>query len=84
MKKIVVLYGTENTFPWALVDRIDSMDPEGVCAERRETGAFRVDRGSLRFRPFLRCMRSSPCWPRATLTPTSCPAACATCSRGST
>lgn len=46
MKKIAVLYGMENTFPGALVDRINAMKIEGVQAEHLRTGAFRMDRGA--------------------------------------
>ena len=33
MKKIGVLFGMENTFPGALVDRINAMDIDGIRAE---------------------------------------------------
>ena len=33
MKKIGVLFGMENTFPGALVERINSMEIEGIRAE---------------------------------------------------
>jgi glutathione synthase/RimK-type ligase-like ATP-grasp enzyme len=46
MKKIAVLYGMENTFPSALVDRINAMNVSDVQAEHLLTGAFREDRGS--------------------------------------
>lgn len=46
MKKIAVLYGMENTFPDALVDRINAMKVDGVQAEHLRTGAFRIDRGA--------------------------------------
>ncbi len=39
MKKIGVLYGMEETFPPALVDRINSMGIEDVTAEHLKTGA---------------------------------------------
>ncbi len=38
VKKIGVLFGQENTFPGALVERINSMDVEGVRAEFVQTG----------------------------------------------
>jgi hypothetical protein len=41
--KIGVLYGMENTFPPALVDRINARGVEGVTAESLLTGAFRID-----------------------------------------
>jgi glutathione synthase/RimK-type ligase-like ATP-grasp enzyme len=44
MKKIGVLFGMENTFPGALVERINAMKPEGICAEFLHTGAVRLDR----------------------------------------
>lgn len=46
MKKIAVLYGMENTFPAALIDRINAMKVDGVQAEHLRTGAFRLDRGA--------------------------------------
>jgi hypothetical protein len=42
MKKIGVLYGMEETFPPALVDRINSMGVAGVTAEHLKTGAVRM------------------------------------------
>ncbi len=39
MKKIGVLFGVENTFPGALVDRINSMGVDGICAEPVKLGA---------------------------------------------
>ncbi len=33
MKKIGILYGMENTFPFALIDRINALDIQGVQAE---------------------------------------------------
>ncbi|MGC4056335.1 MAG: hypothetical protein QM757_46645 [Paludibaculum sp.] len=44
MKKIGLLYGMENTFPMALVDRINARQVDGVVAESLMTGAFRMDR----------------------------------------
>ncbi|MBI4889631.1 MAG: hypothetical protein HY821_03330, partial [Acidobacteria bacterium] len=43
MKKIGLLYGMENTFPTALVERINSRKVDGVAAESLVTGAFRMD-----------------------------------------
>jgi len=43
MKKIGLLYGMENTFPAALVERINSRNVPGVAAESLITGAFRMD-----------------------------------------
>ncbi|MGE0039950.1 MAG: RimK family alpha-L-glutamate ligase [Vicinamibacterales bacterium] len=42
MKKIGVLFGMENTFPGALVDRINQTAPTGVSAEFVEVGAVRM------------------------------------------
>ena len=42
MKKIGVLFGMENTFPEALVDRINSMGVQGVTAEPLRLGAVTV------------------------------------------
>ena len=39
MKKIGVLFGVENTFPGALVDRINSMAVPGISAEPVQVGA---------------------------------------------
>ncbi|MBI5084735.1 MAG: hypothetical protein HZB13_09075 [Acidobacteria bacterium] len=44
MKRIGVLYGMENTFPMALVDRINARGHADVVAESLITGAFRMDR----------------------------------------
>ena len=33
MKKIGILFGQEDTFPWALIDRVNSRQTEGVTAE---------------------------------------------------
>jgi glutathione synthase/RimK-type ligase-like ATP-grasp enzyme len=46
MKKIGLLYGMENSFPAAVVDRINSRQVDGVVAESLITGAFRMDRPS--------------------------------------
>src|ERR1700712_3295903 len=42
MKKIGVLFGMENTFPGALVERINSMDIDGVSAEFVEVGGVEM------------------------------------------
>ena len=46
MKKIGIVFGMENTFPGALVDRINAMGIEGISAEFVEVGAVRLDRPS--------------------------------------
>lgn len=46
MKKIGLLYGTENTFPMALLERINSRNVPGVLAESLVIGAFRMDQPS--------------------------------------
>lgn len=33
MKKIGILFGMEDTFPWAFIDKVNSMNVEGVMAE---------------------------------------------------
>ena len=38
MKKVGVLFGMENTFPGALVERINAMESEGVVAEFVQVG----------------------------------------------
>ncbi len=43
MKKIGVLFGMENSFPGALVERINALHVEGITAEFVETGAVRLD-----------------------------------------
>ncbi len=43
MKRIGVVYGMENTFPPALVDKINSMNVPGVVAEHVKVGAVRMD-----------------------------------------
>ena len=43
MKKIGVLFGMENTFPPALVEKINSMKVEGVEAEIVKVGGVRMD-----------------------------------------
>jgi len=42
MPKIGVLFGMENTFPGALVERINAMEVPGVTAEFVQTGAARM------------------------------------------
>jgi hypothetical protein len=42
MPKIGILFGMENTFPGALVDRINAMEVPGVTAEFVQTGAARM------------------------------------------
>src|SRR5271168_191205 len=44
MKKIGVLFGMENSFPGALVERINSLHVDGISAEFVETGAVRLDK----------------------------------------
>jgi len=44
MKTIGVLFGMENSFPGALVERINSLHVEGVSAEFVETGAVHLDK----------------------------------------
>src|SRR5579862_5837448 len=43
MKKIGILFGMENTFPPALVEKINSMKVEGVEAEFVKIGGIRMD-----------------------------------------
>ncbi len=45
MKKIGVLYGMEKTFPPALVDRINALNPAGILAEPLKTG--HIEMGAL-------------------------------------
>ena len=42
MRKIGIIYGMENTFPGALVDRINSMRVDGVTAEHVRIGGIRM------------------------------------------
>jgi glutathione synthase/RimK-type ligase-like ATP-grasp enzyme len=42
MKKIGIIYGMENTFPAALVDRINSMHVDGVTAEHVQIGGIKM------------------------------------------
>ncbi len=44
MKKIGVLFGMENSFPGALVERINSLEVPGISAEFVETGAVHLDK----------------------------------------
>lgn len=44
MKKIGVLFGMENTFPGALVERINSINLDGLSAEFVEAGAVQLDK----------------------------------------
>jgi glutathione synthase/RimK-type ligase-like ATP-grasp enzyme len=46
MKKIGVLFGMENSFPGALVERINSLNVSGITAEFVETGAVHLDKPS--------------------------------------
>lgn len=43
MLKIAVVYGMENTFPGALVDRINALGAPGVVAEHLRIGALRMN-----------------------------------------
>ena len=42
-KKIGVLFGMENTFPGALVEKINSMDVDGITAEFVEVGGVKMN-----------------------------------------
>lgn len=44
MKKIGVLFGMENTFPGALVERINGKNLDGISAEFVSIGAIRLDK----------------------------------------
>ena len=44
MKKIGVLFGQENTFPPALVERINAMDVDGITAEFVEVGGVEMNK----------------------------------------
>jgi hypothetical protein len=46
VKKIGVVFGMENTFPGALVVKINAMNLDGIAAEFVEVGAVRLDRPS--------------------------------------
>ncbi|MGD0165219.1 MAG: hypothetical protein ABSB39_22460, partial [Candidatus Sulfotelmatobacter sp.] len=43
MKKIGILFGMENTFPPALVEKINSLGVQGVAAEFVKIGGIRMD-----------------------------------------
>ena len=43
MHKIGIIYGMENTFPNAFVDRVNAMAVEGVTAEHIKIGGIRMD-----------------------------------------
>ena len=72
MKKIGIMFGMENTFPPALVERINNMKVEGVTAEFVKLGGVKmaepsgyrviIDRISQDI-PFL----SAPTWKNAAL-----------------
>ncbi len=49
MQIVAVLYGMENTFPAALVDRINAMNVDGVRAEHLQAGAVAIQ-DSCRYR----------------------------------
>jgi glutathione synthase/RimK-type ligase-like ATP-grasp enzyme len=44
VKKIGVLFGMENTFPGALVERINSLNLDGITAEFVQVGGVRLDK----------------------------------------
>jgi glutathione synthase/RimK-type ligase-like ATP-grasp enzyme len=44
MKKIGVLFGMENSFPGALVERINALNVDGISAEFVQTGAVHLDK----------------------------------------
>ena len=44
VKKIGVLFGMENTFPGALVERINAMNVDGISAEFVQVGGVRLDK----------------------------------------
>jgi len=44
MKRIGVLFGVENSFPSALVERINARNPVGIQAEFVQTGAVHLDK----------------------------------------
>ena len=46
MKKIGILFGQENTFPGALVERINSMQIDGIRAEYVQLGGIQMDQPS--------------------------------------
>src|SRR5215510_7082325 len=43
MKKIAIVFGMENTFPPALVEKINAMKVDGVTAESLKIGGIRMD-----------------------------------------
>jgi hypothetical protein len=43
VKKIGILFGMENTFPPAVVEKVNSMGVEGVTAEFVQVGGVRMD-----------------------------------------
>jgi glutathione synthase/RimK-type ligase-like ATP-grasp enzyme len=43
VKKIAIVFGMENTFPPALVDRINAMKVDGIAAEFLKIGGIRMD-----------------------------------------
>src|SRR5208337_1770026 len=43
MNKVGIIYGMENTFPSALVDRINSRNVHGVQAEHIQVGGIKMD-----------------------------------------
>lgn len=45
-KKVGVLFGREDTFPWALIDRINGMGVKGVVAEAVSLGAVQMAKSS--------------------------------------
>ena len=58
MKKIGILFGVENSFPSALVERINNRNPSGIQAEFVQTGAVHLHQDTA-----LRC-HSRPHLPR--------------------
>ncbi len=46
MQRIGVLYGMENTFPQALIDRINALQPDGVIAEHLKVGGVKMAEAS--------------------------------------
>ena len=42
MKKIGILFGVEDTFPWALIDRINSYGLDGISAEAVQVGGVEM------------------------------------------
>jgi len=42
MNKVGIIYGMENTFPGALVDRVNSRNSDGVVAEHIQIGGIRI------------------------------------------